>query len=79
MTLDCVEAFREAVQIVGGQNAIARGIGVSQASIWRKLNDKQPIPAEWVLPVEKLSKISRHRLRPDIYPLEKDRRSRDAQ
>ena len=78
-----IEAFRLAVHELGGQNATSRalkgeGISVSQTSIWKRLKKSQPAATEWVLPLEKLTNIPRHKFRPDIYPLE-DRGSRDTQ
>lgn len=62
-------ALKKAVEIAGGQTQLARQIGVSQPAVWNWLN-KSPIPAEHVLPVEKATGVSRHELRPDIYPIE---------
>jgi len=73
-----LEALKEAVQLAGGQNAMARNLGVSQASIWRWINENLQSPAEHVLKIEELTGVSRHDLRPDIYPIE-DRGSRDTQ
>jgi DNA-binding transcriptional regulator YdaS (Cro superfamily) len=33
------------------------------------------VPAERVLVIEKLTKVSRHELRPDLYPLPKKRKA----
>tara|TARA_B100001105_G_scaffold138962_1_gene111298 strand:+ start:433 stop:678 length:246 start_codon:yes stop_codon:yes gene_type:complete len=61
-------ALRRAVSCVGGQVAFARLIGRSQSAISKMLNDERPLPAEHVLAVEQATGISRHDLRPDIYP-----------
>lgn len=76
--------LKEISNIACGQSALQRGlesegIKTTQATIWRKINQKHFVPAEWVLPIEKLYGVSRHDLRPDIYPLENERGSRDAQ
>lgn len=48
---------------------MARLLKTSQANVWAWLNKTQRgLPAEHVLTVEALSGVSRHRLRPDIYP-----------
>jgi len=78
------EVFQMAVHELGGQNATSRalkkeGVSASQASIWKRLNKLQPAAIEWVLPLEKLTRIPRHRFRPDIYPLEDERGLRDTQ
>lgn len=87
MTNDAVEAFREAVQLIGGQSATERGLGsmgieTTQTTIWRKLASEEVCPDNWVVPIEKLSGVSRHRLRPDlsrIFSENIDRGSRDTQ
>lgn len=53
-----------AVKAVGGVGALARGLGISQPSV----SNWQKVPAERVLAVESLSGVSRHVLRPDLYP-----------
>lgn len=47
---------------------MARLIGVTQPSVWAWLDKEKPLPAEYVLAVEAATGISRHDLRPDIYP-----------
>lgn len=44
--------------------------GVSQPTVWRWLNQSKQLPAEHVLTAEAATGVSRHLLRPDIYPLE---------
>ena len=64
-----MEALITAIKIAGGQSALARAIGKSQGhiSVWLK---RRYIPAEMVLPIERATGVSRHLLRPDIYPLD---------
>jgi DNA-binding transcriptional regulator YdaS (Cro superfamily) len=64
-------AIKHAAQIMGSQQKLARAIGLrSQGSIsqWIKLGR---VPAERVLQIEKATKgaVSRHELRPDLYPV----------
>ena len=67
----------QAVKIAGGQTALARklaevtGHPYKQGHVWGWLKDK-PLPAEAVIPIERIvdGKVSRHDLRPDIYPVE---------
>lgn len=66
------EALVEAVRIVGSQQGFADLIGVSQSTVSRILKQLRQLPAEHVLPVEKATGVSRHLLRPDIYPREID-------
>jgi DNA-binding transcriptional regulator YdaS (Cro superfamily) len=64
-----IEALREAIKIAGSQNALATALGISQAHIWNWLNrDKLVPPAKYVLDIERVTGVSRHRLRPDLYP-----------
>lgn len=45
---------------------LARKLGVTAGAVWQW----SKVPAERVLEVERVTGISRHELRPDIYPLE---------
>lgn len=63
-------ALREAVKRIGSQSATGRLLGVSQAAVWEWLRKDKVIPAEHVLAVEAETSISRHDLRPDVYPHE---------
>jgi len=64
------EALEEAVRKAGGQTALARALGgtIKQGHVWRWLNIAGQPPAEYTLPIEKISGVSRHDLRPDLYP-----------
>lgn len=62
------EALKSAVEIAGGQSAISRICEVSQAAVWKWLQSAKRLPAEYVLRVEAATGVSRHLLRPDIYP-----------
>lgn len=63
-------AIGRAVEYVGGQQALAEKIGVRYQAVQKWLRAKR-VPAERVLAVEAATKgvVSRHELRPDIYPL----------
>ena len=63
------DALREAVEIAGGQSATARICQRSQAAVWKWLNNGKLLPAECVLALEAATGVSRHALRPDIYPV----------
>lgn len=68
-TAQCPQTvLRAAVQAVGSQGAMARLLGISQPSVWKWLDKGKPLPAEHVLAVEAATGVSRHDLRPDIYP-----------
>ncbi|HZV57723.1 MAG TPA: YdaS family helix-turn-helix protein [Sphingobium sp.] len=64
------EALQEATALAGGQSAIARICGVRQPSVWKWLQSSKRLPAEHVLKVEAETGVSRHLLRPDIYPFD---------
>jgi DNA-binding transcriptional regulator YdaS (Cro superfamily) len=49
---------------------MGRLLGVSQPTVWAWLRKGKPLPAEYVLKVEAATGISRHQLRPDLYPPE---------
>lgn len=44
--------------------------GVSQTAVWKWLQSSKRLPAEYVLRVEAATGVSRHSLRPDIYPVD---------
>lgn len=59
-----VEALEQALELSGGPSALARAIGgiTPQAvSQWGK------VPPDRVLDVERVTGVSRHELRPDIF------------
>ena len=61
------EALELAIEKAGSQSELARQLSVSQPTVWKWLQIKR-LPPEHVLTVERLYRISRHDLRPDIYP-----------
>jgi len=61
-------ALQRAVSIVGSQSAFGRLLGRNQSSVHDWLKGMKPLPAEHVLKVEAETGISRHALRPDLYP-----------
>jgi DNA-binding transcriptional regulator YdaS (Cro superfamily) len=63
-----LEALNAAVNAAGSQSQFARDMGVFQPTVWRWLNQSKQLPAEYVLTAERLYGVSRHDLRPDIYP-----------
>lgn len=68
--MDELEALREAARRAGGQSQLARICKKSQPSVWGWIHRKKCLPAEHVLDVEAATGVSRHLLRPDIYPRE---------
>ncbi len=59
----------KAIEAAGGRRVVAEAFGVRyQANEkWQRLGR---LPAERVLLLEKLSGVPRHKLRPDLYPVE---------
>jgi DNA-binding transcriptional regulator YdaS (Cro superfamily) len=61
--------LKKAVRLAGGQSALARAIGVTQSYIYNWLHRDEVVPpAKYVLKIEKAVGVSRHDLRPDLYP-----------
>jgi DNA-binding transcriptional regulator YdaS (Cro superfamily) len=56
--------IKRAIKEAGGITALAKGLGITHNAIysWHR------VPAERVLDVECVTGISRHDIRPDIYP-----------
>jgi DNA-binding transcriptional regulator YdaS (Cro superfamily) len=52
------------------QTEFAQRLGVTQGMVWQWLNGHRRVAAEQVLPIEGATdgKVSRHELRPDLYP-----------
>jgi len=63
-----LESVQRAVAIYGSQSATARARGVSQAAVWKWVHGKAELPAEHVLAIELDTGVSKHDLRPDLYP-----------
>lgn len=69
-------AIRKAVKLAGGQVALAKKVAeitgrpVVQSHVWNWMNRNERVAAEWVIPIETAveGRVSRHDLRPDIYP-----------
>lgn len=63
-------ALQTAIDIVGGQTAMARALEVSQGQVWCWLHrDKRGAPADRAVAIERLTKgqVTRQQLRPDIF------------
>jgi DNA-binding transcriptional regulator YdaS (Cro superfamily) len=64
------EALMAAVEIAGSQSALARIANVSSTAVWKWVQSSKRVPPQFVILVEAGTGISRHVLRPDIYPAE---------
>ena len=66
--------LQRAVTLAGSQTELARRIGVQQAHVWNWLNrSKGKVPGEYAIPIERATGVSRHELRPDLYPIDEGR------
>lgn len=63
-----LDSLEEAIRVAGSQSELARQIGVAQASVWKMLHKAHRASAEFVLKIEAATGVSRHDLRPDLYP-----------
>jgi DNA-binding transcriptional regulator YdaS (Cro superfamily) len=62
-------ALKRACEVAGGQKPLARRIGTTQSRVWYWLERaRHGAAAPFVLPIEAATGVSRHELRPDIYP-----------
>jgi DNA-binding transcriptional regulator YdaS (Cro superfamily) len=67
-----LEALKRAVQIAGGQTALAGKLpgNKKQGHVWNWLNVVKRCPPEMAIPIEEAvgRAVTRHDLRPDLYP-----------
>lgn len=77
-----LEAFNRAIEVLGGQSALARllGGGIRQSHVAYWLHVKGMLPAEHCLAVERALRnrgcgITKHDLRPDVYARPRGRKS----
>ena len=69
----------EAVRRAGSQSSFGKLIGRNQSTVFDWLRLNKPVPAELAITVERETGVSRHDLRPDIYPVDKQPSSFDAE
>lgn len=60
-------ALLHAVDVLGGQTATAKRLGVSQQAVQYWIR-RGRVPALKAIPLENASGVSRQKLRPDLYP-----------
>lgn len=70
-----LDALEQAISIAGTQAELARRIAtaerpIKQQHVWNWLKRDKKVPPEVVLDIERETGVSRHKLRPDIYPEE---------
>lgn len=64
------EALVLATKLAGSNAALARICGISPTAVWKWVQSSKQVPPEYVLRIEAATGVSRHDLRPDIYPRE---------
>lgn len=64
------QALQNVRSYFANQEEMAKCFGITQATVSRWLTQSKQMPAEHVLRAEAVTGISRHFLRPDIYPPE---------
>jgi len=58
------------VSLTSGQSGFERETGAKQQNVSNWLRAHRPLPGEFVLAAERATGVSRHRLRPDLYPID---------
>jgi len=62
--------IRKTIQLAGGARRVAATLGLKSAQVVHNWAARGSIPPRYILDVERLSGVSRHDLRPDLYPRE---------
>lgn len=64
-----IVALNRAIEVLGGQSALARACGVRQGHVWHWLNKSRKVPGDYVLTIEAATNgaVTRYELRPDIF------------
>lgn len=67
-----IEALKHAIVMLGSQGEVARAVGVKQPSVSFIVTKGERVPAEWCIPLERATagEVTRHELRPDLYPID---------
>lgn len=62
-----IDAMTSAAKAAGSQTALAKALGCTPQNVqW--MCSTGSVPAKHVLKIESITGVSRHRLRPDLYP-----------
>lgn len=61
--------LHKAIEILGGQCATARALGVRQSNVWNWINRDKRLPAQHCIPLEAATegRVTRYDLRPDVF------------
>lgn len=59
------------IEIFGSQTKLATALGLRQQTVNEAVRRGGPAPAKWCLKIEEATdgKVTRHELRPDLYPM----------
>ena len=66
-TDDPTQALADAITAKGSQQALASAIGRRQSTVWTWLNRDGKCAADAALDIERVTGVSRHRLRADVF------------
>lgn len=61
------DAIRKAIDVAGGQTALAHALDRSQGLVWQWAHGRLRVPAEKCSQIEQTTGVTRHELRPDIF------------
>lgn len=64
-----ITALERAIEIAGGQSALADKIGgkIKQGHVWWWLKESGRVPAEHCIAIENATGVTRYELRPDVF------------
>ena len=67
-----MDALQRACDALHGAASLARAIGVTPQFLSQVLSGARPLPAKRVIAIERATdgKVTRHELRPDLYPID---------
>lgn len=76
-----IKALEKCVEILGSQVKVAAACGVAQQTVSERIKVGGKVPAEWCLPLERATNgdVTRHQLRPDLYPDESNDAPSDSE
>jgi len=60
-------AIQKAIELLGGQAAMARSLSVHPALVSQWSTSRRPVAARHILAIEAATGVSRHELRPDVF------------
>lgn len=65
--IDPKSPVEKVIEKLGGPTKTAAALGISNPSVVMNWRARGQVPADRAIEIEKLTKISRHELRPDIF------------